>query len=417
MKTKSELIDLLFEELNKEKVEYAVLRGYLNKTDFYNGKDVDIFVNKKHKKKYEKIMFGLNYKTPKINDNVYPHKQYFCFSNEGLLKIDTVFGLHFRKKLLKYKKKIDFLRDTTNYGTLKVFKPELSLTLFILHLVFDKANVVSDNNKARLKEYVSLIEFNGAQLNLILPNYIVSYVKSMLAEHFNSSNHDVDISSNLKKEYLKRMRLNGFYLLLKKIKGTHLYLRNKYRRREIAFIGIDGSGKSSSLEYISTYLGEQSSSQYMGFREMETKYGKLYLSNDPIKPRIKRFYYIYKEMYFRLKKVRKSNKKLILLDRYPWEAYDNSFGKYKIIYWFFFKLLFPKPKCGMYLYCDVNVSLSRKDDIIDKEQFVKNKNNFDNTYMNNKKFVSVDTGIVSYEKTLELFCDMILNNGMYELLI
>lgn len=410
-------IDLLFKTLNDSRTQYCVLRGYLNEQDFYESKDFDLYVPKKKKKMFEKIVFKLGYKTPSINDNVYPHKQYFKLVEGRMIKIDVVYGLCFGNKLLCFNKSINIEQDSFILNGKRVLKNELSLLLFILHLFFDKRLIVSPANKKRLLEYLEALKIEADNVAIYSKTIldIISLIKAS-----NQSSLEIYYSKYfkaIKKEYLKRSNVGLYHRVVRFINSYRLQLRNKTRERTITFIGVDGSGKSSSLEYVSNVFNDKVYVQYMGFKDMETKYGELYLSPKKIRPAIKRFLYIHKEMKYRYKKAKASTRRIVLFDRYVWEAVDNSNGKYHLIFWILFKLFFPKPKLTVYLYCDTSLSLSRKDDIVDKNAFIFMKNKFDKTYLYKKKTITIDTGKMSYEETLNIFCNAIMKNKMYELLI
>lgn len=410
------LINNLFDILNTNKIDYFVLRGYLNEDDLYLSKDIDIFVSKKHKNKFTKLLLSNGFKTPTINDNKYPHKQFFIFSELTLVKIDVVFGLYFGKENYKFAGIISFDNDITKFKNFYVLKPKLSFLMFSLHLVFDKNMIISDKNKKRIGEYINLLsaENNFSDYPPLgsLTNYFSSYIKGI--EGF--TNEKEMLRAELKKSFLKKCTFSKILNLTNKLLNKVLCLRNKIRKRTIAFIGVDGSGKSTAIKRLSDFLGDKCVVQYMGFKDPETKYGIDYFDNNRHISPIRRMKYIHNEMNYRYRKAKKSGRHLILFDRYPWEAFDNSKGKYRIAFWLLFKLFFPKPKAVVYFHCKESTSLDRKNDIEDVNYFNDMKKRFDHKYLKHK-FVTIDTDLVSVERSIDAVLDMIFKTGLYELII
>ena len=178
---------------------------------------------------------------------------------------------------------------------------------------------------------------------------------------------------------------------------------------------MDGSGKSSTIKALEKVLGAGCYVQYMGFREMETKWGRdWYASGKRFKFKLIPFIGVYLEMWHRYLKYRFSNGRIIIFDRFPWEAFDNGMGKYKVLYFFLFKVLFPKPYKTYYLYCSEETSLRRKDDIHDKELFIAMKKRFDSKYKDKNRILSFNTDELSIDEIVRLLCDDIMKTGLYE---
>jgi thymidylate kinase len=67
----------------------------------------------------------------------------------------------------------------------------------------------------------------------------------------------------------------------------------------------------------------------------------------------------------------------------------------------FLKTLFPKPKYVFYLYCPVEISLSRKNDIESIVEFRDTKKEYDLNFMHSKKIISIDTGSTDLAALME----------------
>lgn len=397
-------IDSLFENLNKNQISYCVLRGYLSDSDFYEGTDIDIFLDKKDRKAFEKLIFSLGYKTPRINDNIYPHKQYFKLIPGKLLKLDVVTSIRYGSDLMRLGRPINLEKDSTEYKNIRVLNPEISFRLFLLHLILDKQMVLSKHNAERLETFKSIA--GASEENKLLLEIL------SLRKDLNESKHVL-----IEKCFIKKGHYLCFHRLKRRINYYRFRLNKKKRNKKICFLGIDGSGKSSSLKFILESYDGRLVSKYMGFHSMETKWGKKYLSKEKISPKIKRFFYIRREMLYRLKNIDDNEYRPILLDRYPWEATLNNRGKYKIIYWFLFNVFFPRPKLGFYFYCDEETSLKRKDDIENIDLFRANKKKADSKYLKKKRIIPVNTDKCSYDDILLIFCNVMMKTNLYELMI
>jgi thymidylate kinase len=170
-------------------------------------------------------------------------------------------------------------------------------------------------------------------------------------------------------------------------------------KRTIAILGVDGSGKSTAVELVGNHYGKDCVVTYMGFRRYEDpRIEQLQKKTDRnILDSLRILLLIYKCFWYRYNKALKA-KKLILFDRYTHEGFINASGRFKGLRVLLFKYLFPKPSKIVYLYCSVEESLRRKDDIDNKELFITVKKRFDDYFLNRKGVLSLDTGFFSREE-------------------
>lgn len=399
-------IDHLFEVLSKEKISYCIIRGYFSDDDLYNGSDIDIYLDKKDKRRFQKLVYNFGYKTPRINDNSFPHKQYFKLVPGKLLKLDVVTSFRFGKKLFKLAQPINVKENIVELQGKQVLKPEFAFKIFLLHLIIDKKGLISTQNSSRLNEFISSI------------NEPLSNELKMLLEIVESKKPcNIATKQLIKNKIIVKSKCALLHNLRQRINYYRFRLSKKTRNKKICFLGVDGSGKSSTLDYIFKMFDGRLVSKYMGFHSMETKWGELYLSKNKISPKFKRFLYIRKEMIYRLRNIKNNQYRPVLLDRYPWEATLNNKGKYKLIYWLLFNVFFPRPKMCFYFHCDVETSLRRKTDILDICAFQNNKAKADKKYLNKKRIVNIDTSKTSYEEIASLFCSVMMKKKFYELMI
>ena len=184
--------------------------------------------------------------------------------------------------------------------------------------------------------------------------------------------------------------------------------------KSICIAGIDGTGKSSAVENLRKRIGENKAVvQYMGAKQWESRLGVKYFIEDsfkgPFRPIMWVVSYIY-EMYHRYYKY-KGTDKIVIFDRYAYEhtiIRDDVGGGMKgklfsFIYKCAFLWLFPRPVKTFYLVCPLELSLSRKSDIITKEEIAnlnRNKKILDNFYKDRRGVVVIDTAKENKEEVV-----------------
>ncbi len=184
----------------------------------------------------------------------------------------------------------------------------------------------------------------------------------------------------------------------------------KIKYNSICVVGVDGTGKSTIVKMIADMFGNEAAVvQYMGQKNWETGIAKFFAEH-PLKViRIVRPIAIIVEYYYRVYK-HNGSKKIVIFDRYVDEVMislrDEVELKKRIaarIYKFFLGNRFYHPTITFYLTCDVEISLSRKDDINSYEQIEvlkKMKGKLDEYYK--KKIIVINTGLNSTEDTLKI---------------
>lgn len=194
--------------------------------------------------------------------------------------------------------------------------------------------------------------------------------------------------------------------------------------KSICIAGVDGTGKSSTIDMIVDRLGKENVSiQYMGSRLWETSKAKKYLENEPPSG-LKKPFWIFMRVYAQIKemyhRVRKHNNtsKLVVFDRYAYEkaVFDRTFAS-NTIQWMvavvdmiFLEWFFPAPDYTFYLTCPLEVSISRKLDINTEEDINGlriNKDSLDNYYKNKKNVLVLDTSINTQEMIVSKILEMV----------
>lgn len=412
----------ILKKLDENGIEYSVLRGFIPIEEIDKSLDVDIYIPSKYKKKVHKIFTSLKWYTQKINCSRYPHQQYIYISNNKLNKIDIVYGLYYDQELRHFKYENLIFDGLRKENGVKILSPIMTLITFILHVLFDKKKL-SEKNQKYLKliydDYKKNSSFNE-KIDIELQNKIIKITKEMVEKNLELINKNIKFY----KEQIQALNILDYSFLRKilynirqRLNNTIRYSLLKMSNRSICILGVDGSGKSTTTLELNKILGNKSIIQYMGFKEYELHFVKKHF----LKNKSSNFYnlksivYMYFEMWKRYFKNRFSNN-LIIYDRFPWEAVINNKGIAKFLYFIEFKILFPRPKKLYYLHCLLETSLSRKDDIPDKNKFLIMKNNFDKAYLNKKKIKAFSTDEKTTEEIVQCIIDDI-NKDMLKYLI
>jgi len=193
-------------------------------------------------------------------------------------------------------------------------------------------------------------------------------------------------------DFLKVMKRDFFYML-KYIKFRYLirYFEVKFfkkRGKVIAFIGIDGSGKSTIIDILNKNFGYKFF--YLGDRSI--KFSKLYKIKllKPIS-----IFMQYFEKFFRVGYIKflTLKGKHILTDRYYFEI--NTHGLRGKIYDILYNRLLIKPDLVIVLWADSEEILTRKHEA-SKEEIEKFNQNINNLPFNNKVIIEN----INLDKTL-----------------
>lgn len=182
--------------------------------------------------------------------------------------------------------------------------------------------------------------------------------------------------------------------------------------KSICILGVDGTGKSTVISKLSNYFGDSAVVQYMGLKNWETKIARFFYSNcsnNSIILWLRQLVHIL-ELYHRVYKWKKSDK-IVIFDRYAYEQVL-QYNKRRVsikgkimrtIMSIAYGKFFYKPTYTIYLKCDPDVSIKRKDDITTQEEienFMKNKKIMDEYYTKQSDVVVLDTTSVSIDDTV-----------------
>lgn len=381
------------------KYEYFVLRDYDDENKINNCSDVDMYVSEKDINKVQKILEKEGFVLQKNIPCKYPHLQYKKISDR-IYRFDVVTKLMYGKNqyyFIPEKNNLTYETDKTNFDV-KIPNKQLAIYTMLLHILFDK-NDFSEKNYTLMQNLIKKEKTDNDVINKIIEdirnndiekcnNNIQNYQKLVLDNNI--------MKSNPAKKYC------DFKILIKKI---YTALKRRLERRNVAVIGVDGSGKSTTIEELHNILGSESIIVYMGLKNFKFKYCKDNESFQGLNGIQKLKYYtlLYIDFLCRYFKYRYTSK-IVIFDRYIYDtlANDKKPRLKKILDDIFYKVLYPKPKLIYYLHCDVETSLKRKNDINDVERFNKYKNNYDRVVKKNKKIKEISSNRYNNDQIIQI---------------
>lgn len=390
------VLENLFSKFNNNNIDYCIIRDFNDLSLINESEDIDLLIRSSDFLRADKLLRYLGWGTPKINPNAFGHVQYYKCEAKKIYKLDILKDLYYadgRYKLNLEKTTICYIQQ----NGIRIPTEEFALLFLVLHIVLDKT-FVSEKNAVQLENLMKTVKNKD--------NWWWKIAKEIVERH------DYQLLS--KQKYIKEIEKNDcvekidnkIWCIKRRLIGR--LWRMNIHKNSFAVIGVDGTGKSSTIEALKDYYGNDVFVQYMGFRSYITKIAKKWSTNKAPKVNLPGVNLImqqvscYYEMLCRYYLAKRSGRKLVLFDRYAWETYDNARNGYvKLFSWTLFKLLFPKPYRIVYLYCPTDVSLSRKDDIDDAEGFMKMKERIDSKYMKNRSALILDTSVDSKETVID----------------
>lgn len=234
-----------FQELNKHKVSYCVWGNYEGLPQSLNGSDLDIILHEEDKKLFFNILSQC------IEQHQGKLVSYYKTSNSEFIRIlstanswgltlDVFYNaLHFKGNVLIPTKWITHF--TTTHNDILVNDLGFSyLAGFFKELIH--------NSKVRDKYLLNTkieLQNNSAKYELFISETYGINTFFFLKENINQL-HQNEIVQNLRKLILKHLNINYFKILLYEI-SLLKRLFNKKPGFVVAFLGTDGSGKSTII--------------------------------------------------------------------------------------------------------------------------------------------------------------------------
>lgn len=388
----NDIIIEFFKEFNIKGVRYCVLRNYRSVQEINEAEDLDVSVAEDDKEKAQGVLSQLGWMTPSINLNKYGHQQYYKWDGVRLYKLDIIWGFYFADGKYTISNPDNIYLNCVSFFEAKIPRAKDGINLLFYHVLLDKG-FLSANNKEQLQWLLSKDEvcINSMGRELFETELTPDKKSSILALL-------LEQQQIVKKKKIKH-RISFFF------KRALLFSRNKTFK--VAFIGVDGAGKSTVVNSLLDYYKDDASIQYFGFRNYVTDIAKKRFDckgNKKNIPFISSFVSIiiqYYDMVVRYKQVMRTTSKLKIFDRYVWEAYENADTiMTRLLYQILYKLLFPGVDGVVYLYCPEEISLQRKDDIDNKQQFIAKKRHIDSIYLKKNNVKKIDTYATSKENVM-----------------
>lgn len=399
----------IFDLFNEKTVNYFVLRDFENINRIYNSMDIDIFCDKRSKKKVDMIFKKNGWYTPFINVNKYSHKQYYKIIGEKIYKFDIVFDFYFGEKNYYFNKSMINYDKHDYLNSIKVADNYNAFYIMLFHIIYDK-KCISEKNYRIFKNMFSKVNKdlnkNGKEL-WIISNQIVN--NELEETNYKIREYQIQLNKFLTHNPIKNSLHNlkyWFFYILK-------YIIEHLRKKSIAIIGVDGSGKSSAVKSLKAIFGEKAEIIYMGMKDYQLNKLNILLQkeNCNIIEKVYRLILSRYEFFYRYFKYRFS-RKVVIFDRYVDDIYINANknNKFRIIDKLLYGFLFPKPNIKIYLYCNIETSLERKSDITDVTVFSEMKKRYDKFYLNRKKVLCINTSLVNEENTIKMITNLINEN-------
>lgn len=200
----------------------------------------------------------------------------------------------------------------------------------------------------------------------------------------------------------------------------------KMKIKSTCIVGVDGTGKSSTIEQLKERLGEENVVvQYMGARMWETKLAQKYIGTEGRENLFRSIMIVTAfpmEMFHRVYKHRGTNK-IVIFDRYVYEQIvvrkakgGGLFNKIVTsIYSILFNRVMYKPGLTAYLKCPIETSLARKNDIQTREELDNLKRNkcvLDKYYTECKGTIVIDTSETSQNDVVNTILKAMKNRGI-----
>lgn len=195
-------------------------------------------------------------------------------------------------------------------------------------------------------------------------------------------------------------------------KKAKTIFRNILSNRNICIIGIDGTGKTSITKELVKILPEGTKVQYMGHKQNRFDLG--HAKNNNVVSSFKILTSRLLEMWTNVM-CHWPNEHIVIYDRYAWDRYIHQRGLTLFITKTLFKTLFPRPKYIFYLHCPVEVSLERKDDILDPEEFRLMKEKFDTEYLGSRSITAINTNENDLRTTIDIMKNALPRNYIIEI--
>ncbi|MAC83449.1 MAG: hypothetical protein CL624_04875 [Arcobacter sp.] len=368
------MINKLFEYLKVKNISYCILNGYEHLTNTLNTEnDIDILFRKDDFKNIESVLKNFcnlhqysivqNYHQERYAKNIF----LYDFENNQFLNLD-IYGELSRKGVVYFSEK-EIFNTLSNYKDIPILSTEKEFIQYLIKKL-DK----NDCSLATFNKLKELFDILTDEQLLILNKFFDttyneiknSFVKNEIKKLNNNSNKIIQSFLKKKKFSISSFSYNSIRILKRIIKPTGL---------TIAFLGPDGSGKSTIIDKVQTSVLPFRRIDYFHLKPILQKNGDSSTSEPhALKPYsfsksyIKLLYFIYQYSLGWLKNISilKIKSSLVIFDRY----YDDilvdhkryRYGASKKIAKLF-RYFIPKPDLYFILTTDADIIYKRKQEV------------------------------------------------------
>lgn len=295
---KQHKIDKVFIKLNELNIRYCHFKSNANLDISFHGKtDFDIIVNKDDILKFKQILLEFGFKQRYATyDKVYVCMEDFLLYDEVQ---DVIHHFHIHYELMfgkKLEKRYYFDIDFEKYKMLDerfniyILRPEIELIFLILRLIFKnqiKLRYIFRKSKMKISDSVY------REFNTLLSQIDEIFFKTVLNEYFNDiqevviefihryQNNNLNLFSvfkmslEIEKNNIKSLIVVDSDLYRPLLEMKKQAAQNSYRwlhsgGKSIAIIGVDGSGKSTTVQELNKFLSYKLSTEIFYLGKVQT---------------------------------------------------------------------------------------------------------------------------------------------------
>ena len=238
-------LPLLFNKLNNQNIEYSVLRNYQQLPDSTGGSDLDLLIHEKDVQSFNMILntFIKSNSLQIVSVILEKRCPKYCILNEHWgIQIDVFQGnvYYGRKELISSKY---LFKNTQNFNGIKVLNGKAGSVLSFLKELL--------NNKKCDNKYIEELKLQFQNQNIepeLLEQFNPKFSQILNKHLFHLNDEHQSVLHNIAKKDFKRFKFSDF----KNKIGRLVYIPGY----TIAFLGTDGSGKSTIINIIQPLLNK-----------------------------------------------------------------------------------------------------------------------------------------------------------------
>lgn len=248
--TKNNFTVSLFNCLNRDEIQYAVMRNYAKLPYSTGSSDLDIWINGPHHKLFQKVLRNVLYVNSGsiVSMNKGENYEKWCILNiNSGLQIDLFIGDIFYKNYPIITSEV-IIQNTENYGTIPVLNKKLADLIAFLKEIINNGVCTEKYVLPLYEQHVFTLEYLTASLTMFSKEFIET-LNNLINQRDLESNFGT-LSRLAKQSVVKYPNLDFIY----KIRKLSRLL--KPLGYVIVVTGTDGSGKSTIINEISPILNE-----------------------------------------------------------------------------------------------------------------------------------------------------------------